>query len=106
MPKLYVAYENANTHAHGDNHLVVLAHLRRHWSLSGREGLGPLSLPPSLRGGIQAFSRSWNDYFPLRRKSEKETEANGGHSGDRTLDRTRSLFDRTRPVNVQRLCEF
>jgi hypothetical protein len=32
-----------------------------------------------------------------------ETEANGGHSGDRTLDRTRSLCDRTRPVSVERL---
>jgi hypothetical protein len=29
----------------------------------------------------------------------KETEANGGHSGDRTLNRTRSRFDRTRPVS-------
>jgi hypothetical protein len=36
----------------------------------------------------------------------KETEANGGHRGDRTLDRTRSLFDRTRPVSVQRLRVF
>jgi hypothetical protein len=33
----------------------------------------------------------------------EETEANGGHSGDWTLDRTRSLFDRTRPVSVQLL---
>jgi hypothetical protein len=32
--------ENANTHAHGDVHLVVLSHLRRRWSLSGREGFG------------------------------------------------------------------
>jgi hypothetical protein len=36
----------------------------------------------------------------------KETEANGGHRGDRTLDRTRSLFDRTRPVSVQHLRVF
>jgi hypothetical protein len=36
----------------------------------------------------------------------KETEANGGHRGDRTLDRTRSLFDRTRLVSVQRLRVF
>jgi hypothetical protein len=33
-------------------------------------------------------------------------EANRGHRGDRTLDRTRSLFDRTRPVSVQRLRVF
>jgi hypothetical protein len=32
-----------------------------------------------------------------------QTEANGGHRGDRTLDRTRSLFDRTRSVSAQRL---
>jgi hypothetical protein len=30
--------KNVNTHAHGDVHLVVLAHLRRRWSLSGRDG--------------------------------------------------------------------
>jgi hypothetical protein len=35
-----------------------------------------------------------------------QTEANGCHRGDRTLDRTRSLFDRTRPVSVQRLHVF
>jgi hypothetical protein len=29
----------------------------------------------------------------------KETEAIGGHCGDRTLHRTRSRFDRTRPVS-------
>jgi hypothetical protein len=38
--------ENANTLAHDDDHLVVLAHLRWRWSLSGREGLGS-SLPPA-----------------------------------------------------------
>jgi hypothetical protein len=37
--------ENVNTHAHGDVHLVVLAHLRRRWSLSGRDGFG--TLPPA-----------------------------------------------------------
>jgi hypothetical protein len=36
----------------------------------------------------------------------KETEANGGHRDDRTLDQTRSLYDRTRPVSVQRLRVF
>jgi hypothetical protein len=38
--------ENANTLAHDDDHLVVLAHLRWRWSMSGREGLGS-SLPPT-----------------------------------------------------------
>jgi hypothetical protein len=36
----------------------------------------------------------------------KETEANGGHRGNRTLDQTRSLFDRTCPVSVQLLRVF
>jgi hypothetical protein len=36
--------ENANTLAHVVDHMVVLAHLQRRRSLSGREGLGP-SLP-------------------------------------------------------------
>jgi hypothetical protein len=33
----------------------------------------------------------------------EETEANGDHCGDRTLHRTRSRFDRTRPVSSQGL---
>jgi hypothetical protein len=32
--------ENANTLAHDDDHLMVLAHLHWRWCLSGREGLG------------------------------------------------------------------
>jgi hypothetical protein len=31
--------ENANTLAHGDDHFVVLAHLRWRWCLSGREAV-------------------------------------------------------------------
>jgi hypothetical protein len=31
--------ENTNTRAHGDVHMVVLAHLQRQWSLRSREGL-------------------------------------------------------------------
>jgi hypothetical protein len=38
--------EKANALAHVVDHMVVLAHLRRRWSLSGSEGLGP-SLPPA-----------------------------------------------------------
>jgi hypothetical protein len=38
--------ENANTLARDDETLVVLAPLRRQWSLSSREGLGS-SLPPA-----------------------------------------------------------
>jgi hypothetical protein len=52
--------------------MVVLAHLRRRWSLSGGEGFEVLS--PSRRAcerRIQVFSRKWNAYFPLRRRREK-----------------------------------
>jgi hypothetical protein len=38
--------KNTNTLAHVVEHLVVLAPLRRRWSLSGRKGLGS-SLPPA-----------------------------------------------------------
>jgi hypothetical protein len=62
----------------------VLAHLRRRWSLSGREGLGLKRL------------------FSTTSEVGKEMEVNGGHRGDRT----RSLFDRTSPVSVQRLRVF
>jgi hypothetical protein len=79
--------------------------LRWCWSLSGREGLWS-SLPPA------ELARRDSGVFELKRlfsttpKVEKEMEANGGHRSDRTLDRTRSLFDRTRPVSVQRLRVF
>jgi hypothetical protein len=46
--------ENANTLAHDDDHLVMLAHLQRRWSLSGREGFGFLS--PSHRACEVRFS--------------------------------------------------
>jgi hypothetical protein len=62
-------------------------------------GLVPLSLPPSLQGGIQHFSGNKTPIF--RYAGREEMEANEGHRSDRTLDRTRSLFDRTRPVSAQ-----
>jgi hypothetical protein len=40
--------------------------------------------------------------FSTAPEAGKETEANGGHRGDRT----RSLYDRTRPVSVRRLRVF
>jgi hypothetical protein len=67
---------------------VVLALLRWRWSLSGREGLGPF-LP------LAELARRDSGIFE---ELKQETEANGGHRSDRT----RSLFDRTRPVSVQR----
>jgi hypothetical protein len=85
---------------------VVLARLQRRWSLSGRECLG-CSLPP-----VELARRDSGVFEKLKRQFSttpevgKETEANGGHRGDRTLNRTRSLFDRTRPVSVQRLRVF
>jgi hypothetical protein len=91
--------ENANTLAHVVDHMVVLAHLRRRQSLSGREGLGP-SLPPA-----ELATRDLGVFEELKRlffttpEVRKETETNEGHSGDRTLNRTRSRFDRTRPVS-------
>jgi hypothetical protein len=51
-----IIVKNANTLAHGGEHLVVLAHLRRRWSLRGREGFEFLS--PSHLGGIQCFHES------------------------------------------------
>jgi hypothetical protein len=86
--------------------LVVLVHLRWRWSLSGREGLGS-SLPPAelVRWDSGVFEEL-KRLFSTTPEVRNQTEANGGHRGDRTLDRTRSVFDRTRPVSVQRLRVF
>jgi hypothetical protein len=85
---------------------VVLAHLQRRWSLSGREGLGS-SLPPAeLARRNSGVFEELKRLFSTTPEVGKEMEANGGHRGDRTLDRTRSLFDRTRPVCVQHLRMF
>jgi hypothetical protein len=50
--------ENANTLAHGDIHMLVLAYLQRRWSLSSREGFGAFvgmkrlfSFVPEVRKG-------------------------------------------------------
>jgi hypothetical protein len=85
---------------------VVLAHLRRWWNLSGIEGLG-LSLPPAeLARRDSGVFDELKRLFSTTPEVGKEIETNGGHRGDRTLDRTRSLVDRTRPVSVQRLRVF
>jgi hypothetical protein len=83
--------------------LVVLAHLPRRWSLSGREGFGFLS--PSHRACEAGFDVFWEVkcLFSTAPEVGKETEVNGGHYGDRMLHRTRSRFDRTRPVSSQQL---
>jgi hypothetical protein len=61
-------------------------------------GLG-FSLPPAelVRRDSVLFGEV-KCLFSTTPEVGKETEANGGHSGDRTLHRTRSRFDRTRPV--------
>jgi hypothetical protein len=73
--------------------------LRWRWSLSGREGLGS-SLPPAefVRQDSGVFEEL-KRLFSTTPEVGKETEANGGHQGDRTLHRTQSWFDRTRPVS-------
>jgi hypothetical protein len=82
---------------------VVLARLQRRWRLRGREGLRS-SLPPIelARRDLGVFRGVEMNFFTTPEVG-KEMEANGGHRGDQTLDRTRSLFDRTRPVSVQHL---
>jgi hypothetical protein len=74
--------------------------------VSGREGLGS-SLPlAELARWDSGIFEELKRLFSTTPEVGKEIEANEGHRGDRTLDRTRSLFDRTRPVSVQRLCVF
>jgi hypothetical protein len=83
--------------------LVVLAHLRWRWSLSGREGLGS-SLPPTeLARRDSGIFEELKRLFSTTPEVRKEMEANGGHRSDRTLDQTWSLFDQTHSVSVQRL---
>jgi hypothetical protein len=55
--------ENVNTHAHGEVHLVVLAHLRRRWSLSGRDRFGTLS--PSCRACEAGFGKILEVFFTI-----------------------------------------
>jgi hypothetical protein len=52
------------THVHKDgDHLLVLAHLLRRWSLRGREGFGALS--PSHRTCEAGFRRFRGDEMPI-----------------------------------------
>jgi hypothetical protein len=89
------------THSHMTRSLGGVSTFARQWSLSGREGLGS-SLPPAelARRDLGVFEEL-KRLFSTTPEVRKETEANGGHRGDRTLNRTQSLFDRTRPVSVQ-----
>jgi hypothetical protein len=85
---------------------VVLARLRRRWSLSGREGLRSSLPPDELVRQDSGIFEELKRLFSTMPEVGNQTEANGGHRGDRTLDRTRSLYGRTRPVSVQRLRVF
>ena len=59
-----------------------------------------LSLPPSLQARDSGVFEELKSLFSTTPEVGKETEANGGHRGDRTLHRTRSWYDRTRPVST------
>jgi hypothetical protein len=59
-----------------------------------------LSLPPSLRVWDSDVFEELKCLFSTTPEVRKETEANGGHRGDRTLHRTRLRYDRTRPVST------
>jgi hypothetical protein len=66
-------------------------------------GLGS-SLPPAeLARWDSALFEEVKCLFYTAPELKKETEANGGHYGDRTVHRTRSRFDQTRPVSSQQL---
>jgi hypothetical protein len=76
--------ENANTLTHVVDHMVVLAHLRRRWSLSGREGLGS-SLPPADlarrdSGVFEELKRLFST-TPEVRKETEVTEVTGCWTG-------------------------
>jgi hypothetical protein len=51
------------THAHDDIHMMVLALLRRQWSLSGREGFEFLS--SSCRACSAGFDAFWGSKTPI-----------------------------------------
>jgi hypothetical protein len=62
------------------------------------------SLPPAeLARQDSALFGEVKRLFSTAQEVRKETEANGGHCGDRTLHRTRSWFDRTRPISSHQL---
>jgi hypothetical protein len=66
-------------------------------------GLGSSFPPAELARRDSALFGEVKCLFSTTPEVEKETEANDGHCGDRTLHRTRSRFDRTRPISSQQL---
>jgi hypothetical protein len=63
--------ENANTLTYDEDHLVVLARLRRQWSLSAREGLGS-----SLRG-VETTIFHYAESAEKKRRRTEVTEVTG-----------------------------
>jgi hypothetical protein len=64
------------------------------------KGFGP-SLPPAeLARRDSGVFEELKCLFSTTPEVGEETEANRGHSGDRTLNRTRLRFDQTRPVSL------
>jgi hypothetical protein len=76
--------ENANTHAHDGVHLVVLAHLRRRWSLNSREGFGVLSAQDS---GVFKEIKCLFSIAPEARKGCENPECLSLKNSNRTLSR-------------------
>jgi hypothetical protein len=91
--------ENANTLAHVVDHMVGCHICEGGEVCAVEKGLGS-SLPPAeLARRDSTLFGEVKCLFSSMPKVREETEANGGHSGDRMLHRTRSQFDRTRPVS-------
>jgi hypothetical protein len=91
--------ENTNTHSHDNVLLVVLAHLRRRWSLSGRDGFGTLS--PSRRA--MRFSGSGNAIFRAIRRGGRADRMLG--SRPISSSRVQRACTPARPVKPQRSYE-
>jgi hypothetical protein len=77
--------------------LVMLAYLRRRWSLSGKDGFERWSFSAFVE--VKRLFSTMPEAEFFSKSSWIETEANGGHWGDQTLIRTQSRYDRTCPVS-------
>jgi hypothetical protein len=76
--------KNANTHAHGGVHLVVLAYLQRRWSLSDRKGFGFFS---QARRDLALFGevKRLSSIAPEARKGGESPECLSLKNSGRTL---------------------
>jgi hypothetical protein len=79
---------------------MVLAHLRRRWSLSGGEGFGVFSPSQAQRdSGVLEEMKCLFSIAPEARKCGESPKCFSLKNSNRTLNRTRSRFDRMRPVS-------